>query len=169
MYAHDEMQAPAGMVCLLLRSLYGLKQAPRNWNGHLHDFIMDLGFHQTPQDPCLYVHTIENHIVFMAVFVDDILLASRSSSVLAIVKAAFQDRFTKASPRNFSGFAYSKALARSFLISNITARPSSETSPTILAEEIIPRYPCRRTLTSSSHTNPHLSKPHGCPVSPMRP
>ena len=71
------MQAPAGMVCLLLRSLYGLKQAPRNWNGHLHDFIMEIGFHQTPQDSCLYVHSIEDHIVFMAVFVDDILLASR--------------------------------------------------------------------------------------------
>lgn len=93
MYAHEEMNAPPGMVCLLLRSLYGLKQAPRNWNGHLHDFIMELGFRQTLQDACLYVHTIDGHIVFMAVFVDDILLASRSDRVLTKVKAAFQARF----------------------------------------------------------------------------
>ena len=85
---------------------------------------MDLGFHQTPQDPCLYVHTIENHIVFMAVFVDDILLASRSGSVLATVKAAFQDRFTMTDeglaqeflgshiPRHWHGHSRSATLLR---------------------------------------------------------
>jgi hypothetical protein len=55
MHAHEEMHAPPGMVCRLLRSLYGLKQAPCNWNGHLHDFIVYLGFHQTPQDPSVYI------------------------------------------------------------------------------------------------------------------
>jgi hypothetical protein len=50
MYAHDEMHAPKGMVCLLLRSLYGLAG---NRNGHLHDYIMELGFHQTFQDQCV--------------------------------------------------------------------------------------------------------------------
>jgi hypothetical protein len=69
-------------------------QAPRNWNGHLHDFIVYLGFYQTPQDPCVYVHIIDNYVVLLAVFVDDILLASRSEAVLAIVKADFQSRFT---------------------------------------------------------------------------
>jgi hypothetical protein len=57
---------------------------------------MELGFHQTPQDPCVYVHTINGYVMLVAVFVfvDDILLASRSEAVLATVKADFQSRFT---------------------------------------------------------------------------
>jgi hypothetical protein len=43
---------------------------------------------------CVYVHTIDSFVVLLAVFVDDILLASRSEAVLAIVKADFQSRFT---------------------------------------------------------------------------
>ena len=62
MHPHEEMHAPPGMACLLLRSLYGLKQAPRNWNGHLHDFIMELGCRQTFQDTRLYVYTIDGHV-----------------------------------------------------------------------------------------------------------
>jgi hypothetical protein len=41
-----------------------------------------------------YVHIIDSVVVLLAVFVDDILLASRSEAVLAIVKADFQSRFT---------------------------------------------------------------------------
>ena len=82
MYAHEEMRAPPGMVCLLLRSLYGLKQAPRNWNGHLHDFIMELGFRQTLQDACLYASSVLRCVVFLAVFVDDILVASTSDRAI---------------------------------------------------------------------------------------
>jgi hypothetical protein len=37
---------------------------------------------------------MDSYVVLLAVFVDDILLASRSEAVLAIVKADFQSRFT---------------------------------------------------------------------------
>jgi hypothetical protein len=78
MHPHPEMHAPPGTACLLLRSLYGLKQAPRNWNAYLHDFITSMGFQTTLQDACLYASTVLRCVVFLAVFVDDILVASTS-------------------------------------------------------------------------------------------
>jgi hypothetical protein len=41
-----------------------------------------------------YAHTIDNYVMLLTVFVDDILLASRFEAVLATVKADFQSRFT---------------------------------------------------------------------------
>ena len=44
-----------GYVCKLLRGLYGAKQSPALWNSYLHEYLInDLGFTQSPTDPCLY-------------------------------------------------------------------------------------------------------------------
>jgi hypothetical protein len=113
MHPHPEMHAPPGTACLLLRSLYGLKQAPRNWNAHLHDFITSLVFLPTLQDACLYANTVLGCVVFLAVFVDDILVAPTSEKAIAQVKRAFQDTFTMTD----------EGLAQEFLGVRITQNP----------------------------------------------
>ena len=50
-----DMDLPEGYGLRLLKSMYGLKQAPRNWNKHMKEFILSLGFKQSILDKCLYI------------------------------------------------------------------------------------------------------------------
>jgi hypothetical protein len=42
------------VVWKLLKCLYGLKGSPRGWNITFHSFLIEIGFTQSPIDPCLY-------------------------------------------------------------------------------------------------------------------
>ena len=72
------------MVGRLLRSLYGLKQASRVWNTQLHEFLIKIGFKRSNADTCLYVNS--NLGVVIAIWVDNILIASKSGQNIAKVK-----------------------------------------------------------------------------------
>ena len=95
MYPHPEMEVPEGYLCLLLRALYGLKQAPRNWNRHLVDFIVNkMGFKRSELDHCLFILvTKEGVVVLLAVFVDDMLIASTCLATIAHLKRLFKEQF----------------------------------------------------------------------------
>jgi hypothetical protein len=93
MHPHPAMNIPRGHCLRLLKSLYGLRQAPRNWNAHLHDFICSLGFQRNSLDHCLYMGTALGSTVLLAVFVDDILIASENVSAINQIKTAFRNRF----------------------------------------------------------------------------
>ena len=90
---HPEMKIPDGYCLKLLKSLYGLRQAPRNWNQHMHQFILSLTFIQCSEDHCVYKSVIDNHVVLLAVFVDDILIACADNDTLTYVKNKFKSRF----------------------------------------------------------------------------
>ena len=87
------MNIPRGHCVKLLKSLYGLKQSPRNWNTHLHEFIQLIGLRRSQLDHCMYMGVIESHIVLIAVFVDDILLASTCEDVTVYVKSLLHAQF----------------------------------------------------------------------------
>ena len=88
------MNIPYDHCVKLLKSLYGLKQSPRNWNTHLHEFILSIGLRRSQLDHCiLYIGVVESHTVLMAVFVDDILLASTCEDVTVHVTSLFHSQF----------------------------------------------------------------------------
>ena len=62
------------MVCKLHESIYGLKQVSRSWNRHFDQAIKTLDFNQNEDEPCLYKKTLESMVVFLVLYVDDILL-----------------------------------------------------------------------------------------------
>ena len=66
------------MVCKLKQSIYGLRQSPRCWNFNVDCKLKEMGFQQAPSNPCLYVNK-EGEMFFMAVNVDDILLAGKGN------------------------------------------------------------------------------------------
>jgi hypothetical protein len=80
------MRVPAGaegkpnQVWALLKSLYGLKQAPRLFNTHLNKTLETNGYKQSSLDPCLYYKFAHGEETYLAVVVDDILLATNSIS-----------------------------------------------------------------------------------------
>ena len=95
------MQQPKGfialsqehMVCKLHRSIYGLKQASRSWNIRFDQVIKLYGFEKSPDEPCLYKKIQGIVVVFLVLYVDDILLIKNSVKVLSDVKGYLKKQF----------------------------------------------------------------------------
>lgn len=74
------------LVCKLKRSLYGLKQSPRCWNAALDEKLVQMGFSQTSADPCLYMKSDERGPVYLAVYVDDLVIAAKEETLIKGIK-----------------------------------------------------------------------------------
>ena len=81
------------LVCKLKKSLYGLKQAPRCWNAVLNDFLKSIEFEQSVADPCVYVKKTKDHLVIVAVYVDDLIIIANTSEEMAKIKEILSVRF----------------------------------------------------------------------------
>ena len=69
-------------VCKLQRSIYGLKQTSRSWNIRFYEIIKEFSFSQNLDEPCLYKNTSGSAVVFLVLYVDDILLIGNDVLVL---------------------------------------------------------------------------------------
>ena len=61
-------------VCRLQRSIYGLKQASQSWNIHFDRTIKTYDFIKNEEEPCIYKWANGPVVVFLVLYVDDILL-----------------------------------------------------------------------------------------------
>ena len=80
------------LVCRLKQSLYGLKQSPRCWNSTLDAHLKDMGYVQSTNDPCIYT-TTDGELSIIGVYVDDFVIAGKSSERIEQVKAAISQKF----------------------------------------------------------------------------
>ena len=76
----------AGKICKLQRSIYGLKQASRSWNLRFDDAIKEFGFIKNIDEPCVYKKVSGSIIIFLVLYVDDILLIGNDIPALQSVK-----------------------------------------------------------------------------------
>lgn len=65
-------------VCLLKKALYGLRQAGKSWHTKLDQILKKYGATPTTADPCLYYVVDGGELTLIAVYVDDIMIASKS-------------------------------------------------------------------------------------------
>ena len=61
-------------ICKLQRSIYGLKQASRSWIAHFNDVIKLFDFIKNEEKPCIFKKVSESAVVFLVLYMDDILL-----------------------------------------------------------------------------------------------
>ena len=62
-------------VCKLVKSLYGLKKSPQAWYGNLTKHILKINFkHYNRDDVTLFVKKVGRSILFLVVYVDEILI-----------------------------------------------------------------------------------------------
>ena len=80
-------------VCKLNRSIYGLKQASRSWNIRFDDAVKSFGFTQNMDEPCVYKKVSGSAIVFLVLYVDDILLIGNDIGILSSVKVWLSKTF----------------------------------------------------------------------------
>ena len=81
------------IVCKLKKSIYGLKQASHQWYLKFHDVIFSFSFMENVIDQCIYHKVNKSKIIFLALYMDDILLASNDLGLLHEVKQFLSQQF----------------------------------------------------------------------------
>ncbi|XP_049318346.1 uncharacterized protein LOC105224069 isoform X1 [Bactrocera dorsalis] len=75
--------------CLKLnKALYGLKQSGRQWNLRLDEILKKIGFQPCISEPCVYINKQNGQINIIAVYVDDLLIASSDLKHMHDIKAS---------------------------------------------------------------------------------
>lgn len=67
-------------VCRLRKAIYGLKQAPHAWFAKLSSRLYEYGFLPSKADPSLFVYSSHSVMIYVLVYVDDIIVTSSHSS-----------------------------------------------------------------------------------------
>lgn len=76
-----------GQVCKLLQSLYSLKQSAYLWQEKMKKFLTSHSFRQTSADASVYTNECG---IIIAVYMDDILILSKSSKNIDWTKSLLQ-------------------------------------------------------------------------------
>lgn len=83
---HYEVGDPKGMVGQLKKSIYGLKQAYRQWYIKFDQIIVSFGFESNKIDKCIYHKFSGSKVMFLVLYVNDILLATNDITMLQETK-----------------------------------------------------------------------------------
>nr|GEU66661.1 retrotransposon protein, putative, Ty1-copia subclass [Tanacetum cinerariifolium] len=73
-------------VCKTQKAIYGLKQASRSWNLCFHEKVTQFGFSRSEDTSCVYVKVNGSVVVFVVLYVDDILLIGNDIPTLQNIK-----------------------------------------------------------------------------------
>ena len=84
---------PPDSVCLLVKSLYGLKQSGRRWHVNINQSLLSIGFTPLHADRCVYVRRKADCIDIIALYVDDLLIASSKISEMVTVKRRLTQQY----------------------------------------------------------------------------
>ncbi|KAI5748286.1 hypothetical protein M8J77_023876 [Diaphorina citri] len=106
LYPPKGLDVENGTVLKLNKALYGLKQASYCWNKRLNETLQNLNFKRSEKDYCLYTLNNNGEMLYLIVFVDDIILASKSIDLINIVKSQIGNVFKikdKGQVKNFLG------------------------------------------------------------------
>jgi len=80
-------------VCKLQRSLYGLKQAPRCWNKKFKNMLHSFNLQETNTDSCVFISKKNNHLLIVAIFVDDGHIAASTDEQVNDMVRCLKDNF----------------------------------------------------------------------------
>lgn len=80
-------------VLRLKKSLYGLKQAPRQWNHKLSEALFEAGFEQSKNDHSLFIKNKRSSVLYLLVFVDDLVLTGNSIDEIENFKVFLKKKF----------------------------------------------------------------------------
>lgn len=89
----DGMKAGPNAVLKLQKSLYGLKQSPRCWNTKFNKALIELGFSRSAHDYCLYTRVQNERVMYLILYVDDLLIAGNILQDIETLKKELSKRF----------------------------------------------------------------------------
>jgi hypothetical protein len=81
-------------VCKLVKSLYLLKQAPQAWHEKLIEHLLKLNYkHFNLDGETLFVKKVGKSIVYLVVYVDDLLITGNNDDYIASIKKEMKKVF----------------------------------------------------------------------------
>jgi hypothetical protein len=83
-----------GKICKLQKSIYGLKQASQSWNLRFDELDKGFGFIKNVEEPCVYKRVSGHKVVFLVIYLDDILLIRNNIPMLEAVKSSLRKNFS---------------------------------------------------------------------------
>ena len=81
------------MVCILKKSLYGLKQTSRQWYEKLTDSLCSRKYQHSDSDYSLFYKKKGSALVFVAIYVDDIIMTGNNVDEINFLKSFLHDQF----------------------------------------------------------------------------
>lgn len=81
-------------VCFLKKALYDLKQAPHAWFSKLKTFLLSSGFRGYQSDCSIFVRFHSAGIIYVLVYVDDLIVTGSSSSRITSFIQALNKTFS---------------------------------------------------------------------------
>jgi hypothetical protein len=84
----------ARKICKLQKSIYGLKQSSQSWNLHFDEVVKGFGFAKNVEEPYVYKKVSGSTVVFLLLYVDDILLIGNDISIMEVVKSSLRKSFS---------------------------------------------------------------------------
>eukprot|EP00253_Pinus_taeda_P026977 PITA_26977 len=81
------------LVCKLRKSFYGLRQSPRQWCNKFDSFTVRKNFIRSEYDHCVYFKSFNGIFIILALYVDDMLIASKSMEEISKLKAQLSRMF----------------------------------------------------------------------------
>uniref|UniRef100_A0AAV1UC16 Reverse transcriptase Ty1/copia-type domain-containing protein n=1 Tax=Peronospora matthiolae TaxID=2874970 RepID=A0AAV1UC16_9STRA len=93
------MEVPIGVentqdyVCQLNKAIYGLKQAASAWNKTIHRVFLGYGFKSCGADQCVYAKRSKSNFIYVCLYVDDMIIAAKTSDEISDVKDALKNAF----------------------------------------------------------------------------
>lgn len=154
-YPPPGLEHVRGQVYKLKKALYGLKNAAKCWNKKINNVLIQMGFNKSENDPCLYIRTKESELIYLLIFVDDIILSGKNLDDLLTVKNVLMSNFKmkdKGDLKNFLGLEITRDRDKGEL----------KISQTRYCEKIIDRFGFESCVPSNLPIEPRLSiKPEG--------
>ena len=93
------------IVCKLHKAIYGLKQAPRSWFERLKATLLHFHFKSSKCDPSFFIYIDSNNIVvYMLVYVDDIIITENNSSFFKSLVTKLNSEFSLKDLRSLDYF-----------------------------------------------------------------
>ncbi|KFK44388.1 hypothetical protein AALP_AA1G251100, partial [Arabis alpina] len=147
-------------VCRLRKAIYGLKQAPRAWYIELRNYLISVGFVNSVSDTSLFILQQGKSIVYMLIYVDDILVTGNDNNLLQHTLDALASRFSVKDPEDLHYFLGIEArrssqglhLSQRKYINDLLARTNM-----LLAKPVL--TPMATSPKLSLYSGTHLSDP----------
>jgi hypothetical protein len=99
LYEEIYMEQPQGfmqdssLVCRLKKSLYVVKQDPRAWYAKMDSYLLSQNFVCCKSNLNVYMLKTTDSLLFLVLYVDDLMIIGCSTLAIAIVKRILHDRF----------------------------------------------------------------------------
>jgi len=88
-------QDKPSFICKLHKAIYGLKQAPRVWYYELRHFLLASRFRNSHSNTSLFIFHSAPHVLYLLVYVDDIIVTGSNDTVLSQFVSSLAKRFSR--------------------------------------------------------------------------